>query len=276
MLAHEYNFTHTMQKENSYKIDKFKFKNEELARLTKRTTFRIEEFENSLRGIVLKKNSSILEIGSGTGHRAAVLAKRFPKSKVIGIDISETMVELSSKIFGAIPNLAFMKKNVNSLKEFGKEKFDLIYLRLVTQHLKHPDQIIALCYQSLKKGGRLIVEDVDRHLMTFYPSLDLWDDLYALAMKAHQKNGGDPYVGRKLYSYLNKSRFLKIDNLSYLHTGDESFFNLWVDDFAPSFFNNLSTEKRRVAKKCLSKMKQNNKDSPTSFTQVWFLYRAIK
>lgn len=46
------------------------------------------------------KNPSILEIGCGTGSNLAALARRFPQSRLVGVDLAAAMIERARKRLG--------------------------------------------------------------------------------------------------------------------------------------------------------------------------------
>lgn len=265
-----------MKHKNSYRIDGFAFKNDELSRLEKRTTFRIEQFENTLSSLRLKKGEKILEIGSGTGFRANLLANTFKSAHITAVDISKDMTAYSASKYSSVANLTFLNLDIETFLKKNSGEFSLIYFRLVAQHVGDALKLIRMCHSSLKSGGHLIVEDVDRQLMVFEPSTDEWDAIYMKAIKAHRNKGGDPFIGRKLASYITRAGFNKIANRSYLHHGDSDFFKVWADDFAPSFFNNLSNKDRTKGLSVLKLLKKRSDEVPVSFTQLWFLLVATK
>src|SRR4051812_43827104 len=118
-----------MKIRGSYKIDGFSFIDQEAKLLARRTQFRIEELERALTGIKLQRHTRILEIGSGTGHRAGLLARRFRSSEVVGVDVSDEMVRRSNKNFSGISNLTFQTNDIFGFAKAQSGTFDLIYMR---------------------------------------------------------------------------------------------------------------------------------------------------
>jgi len=81
------------------------------------------------RCIDLLKNSetpSILDIGCGSGAISITLGKEIPKSKVLGVDISEQALEVAkgNKEKNQATNVKFMKSDILSMVKY--KKFDLI------------------------------------------------------------------------------------------------------------------------------------------------------
>jgi S-adenosylmethionine-diacylgycerolhomoserine-N-methlytransferase len=66
---------------------------------------------------------SILELGSGTGHNLILLAKKFPNAQIIGIDVSEDMVQIARKATRNYPNIEI---RCTSFSDTSLPTFDLI------------------------------------------------------------------------------------------------------------------------------------------------------
>lgn len=60
----------------------------------------------------------ILEVGCGTGHNLILLTNRFPNAKIVGIDISEDMVEKARKATKMYPNIVIEHSPFPSVRQF--------------------------------------------------------------------------------------------------------------------------------------------------------------
>lgn len=60
----------------------------------------------------------ILEVGCGTGHNLILLANRFPNATIVGIDISEDMVEKARKATKMYPNIVIEHSPFPSVRQF--------------------------------------------------------------------------------------------------------------------------------------------------------------
>lgn len=77
----------------------------------------------------------ILEIGSGIGEISYRLASNYHNSEIVGFDISEQSIKMASDLFVA-PNLSFIRAdNIREAEFSKKEKFDLIFLMDVYEHI---------------------------------------------------------------------------------------------------------------------------------------------
>src|SRR5690348_6800350 len=102
------------KRKNSYKIEGFHDKKQEILRLKDRTKFKLGVFLDLLRSLPFKGPSKFLEIGSGTGDRSAVLARKFPASLVVGIDVSPMMTSLAKSTFKNLKNLDFINQDLEA------------------------------------------------------------------------------------------------------------------------------------------------------------------
>jgi SAM-dependent methyltransferase len=68
-----------------------------------------------------------LEIGTGTGTGALLIAREFPRARVRGVDISEEMIRRAKKRFGLDPEgrVAYRVADASSLP-YDDESFDLV------------------------------------------------------------------------------------------------------------------------------------------------------
>lgn len=99
---------------------------------------------------------SALDFGCGVGRVSRFLAKSF--EECYGVDISETMIVLAKKHNQGISNCKFVVNSEKNLSMFSNDHFDLIYSRIVLQHI--PERKIIKFYirefvRILKKKGLL-------------------------------------------------------------------------------------------------------------------------
>lgn len=86
------------------------------------------------------KPKRILEIGSGIGEICYRLATDYHNSEVVGFDISEQSIKIASDLFVA-SNLSFVRADrITEAKFSKKEKFDLIFLMDVYEHIPVDDR----------------------------------------------------------------------------------------------------------------------------------------
>ncbi len=120
-----------------------------------------EETKAIIKSINLKKNGTILEIGTGTGSFAIEVARHC--EKVIAIDVSPKMLEFAkqkARMMG-ISNVEFNHAGFLTYDHNG-EPLDAVVSQLALHHLPDFWKMIALkrIYQLLKNGGTFYLGDV--------------------------------------------------------------------------------------------------------------------
>ena len=73
-----------------------------------------------------------LDYGCGVGRLSRALAGAF--QKVMGVDISETMLSEARSINCGYDNLRFSRNDGDTLADVGSESVDFVYSNLVLQH----------------------------------------------------------------------------------------------------------------------------------------------
>lgn len=105
-----------------------------------------------------KEKSKILDIGTGTGELAIKIAIKFPKSKVIGNDISEGMInEAMVKVNRmGIKNIKFI---VSPVERLEVDRIDFAVSSVAFHHIKNKEYVISKICHALPKRGKLIIGD---------------------------------------------------------------------------------------------------------------------
>lgn len=100
--------------------------------------------------------SFALDFGCGLGRLTRALAAHF--ERVIGVDISNTMVAQARELNKGVSNAEFIQNDDPHLGRFPDSHFDLIYTARVLQHLPDPSTIedyVSEFIRVLKPGGLL-------------------------------------------------------------------------------------------------------------------------
>jgi ubiquinone/menaquinone biosynthesis C-methylase UbiE len=102
--------------------------------LTERTFDRIAPQWDSMRGpdslapfeaaleAVEAPVTDVLDLGTGTGSGAAIVVRRFPDARLVGVDLSEEMLDRAR---ANVPGAEFRRADASSLP-FADESFDLV------------------------------------------------------------------------------------------------------------------------------------------------------
>lgn len=110
----------------------------------------------------LKKHYSVLEIGSSTGNFLNAIKNLVNHS--VGIELDKKHMEFSKKHC----KLEVYNKSIEDLEL--NEKFDVIFMFQVFEHITNPIEFLNTCKKFLKPSGRIYVEvpNVDDALYSIY------------------------------------------------------------------------------------------------------------
>jgi len=97
---------------------------------------------------------SVISIGCGSGADAKYLKDK-GASRVVGVDISNDLIEIAKKNH---PDIEFHVMNMEHL-DFPDESFDLVYSSLVFHYLSSWAQALKEALRVLKSGGKFIFSD---------------------------------------------------------------------------------------------------------------------
>ena len=126
------------------------------------------------------KSSVILELGIGSGKAIQLVLQRFPKAKIYGLDISETMLSSAKKrnAKSVRQGRVQLKMNTISKMDLPDNSIDTLYTINTIYFWKDPEEAMIEVYRVLKNGAFFILsfnakEDMSREnypedLFTFY------------------------------------------------------------------------------------------------------------
>jgi ubiquinone/menaquinone biosynthesis C-methylase UbiE/broad specificity phosphatase PhoE len=124
---------------------------------------REQRIRHLLKFASLPKNLRILDVGTGTGRLALLLAEE-GASEVVGVDISPAMLEMAEylRLSSASPaaNRVSFRLAAAQQMPFRGESFDAIVCRLVLNHSHKPEQLVQEFVRLLKPGGILILAEL--------------------------------------------------------------------------------------------------------------------
>jgi len=111
------------------------------------------------------KYGSILDVGTGPGYLPIEIAKRAPKVKITGIDLTDRMIEIAKKKAenaGVVDQVHFEVGDGNKLR-FEDNTYDLVISSASSHHWKNPVRVLNECYRVLKPEKEAWIYDFDRN-----------------------------------------------------------------------------------------------------------------
>jgi ubiquinone/menaquinone biosynthesis C-methylase UbiE len=106
----------------------------------------------------------VLDVGSGGGQHAVQVVQERPDLRVVGIDIATTMVKRSRALAERAKvsdKVTFQLGDAQELP-FADESFDAVYCAGPLKQVSDKPRVLRECYRVLRRGGRLLVMDVNR------------------------------------------------------------------------------------------------------------------
>jgi tRNA (cmo5U34)-methyltransferase len=120
---------------------------------------------------------NILDIGAGTGLFSAMVLKRYPKSTITLLDISDNMLDVARHRFRGRSNVRF---HVGDYSQENLEgRYDIVVSALSIHHLSHTDKkdLYQRIFDALNRGGVFVNAEQVRgeSAWTHRRNLEYWD-----------------------------------------------------------------------------------------------------
>lgn len=144
---------------------------------------------------------TVLDVATGTGDMAILAARLLNTEKIIGIDISEGMLEIGRKKVEktGLQHIELLKGDSETIF-FDNGSFDAVTVAFGVRNFQNLELGLAEIKRVLKPGGKLIVLECTK------PKLPVIKNFYNLYL-----NVITPWIGRVIsknknaYQYLNES-----------------------------------------------------------------------
>ena len=108
--------------------------------------------------IAFRSSDKILDIACGTGEFERLILNEHPDQQMIGIDISEKMLQLAREKCRQHPNVAFLKADASALP-FPDQTFDLVISANSLHYFDKPGASLAEMRRVLLPTGSLVILD---------------------------------------------------------------------------------------------------------------------
>jgi demethylmenaquinone methyltransferase / 2-methoxy-6-polyprenyl-1,4-benzoquinol methylase len=163
----------------------------------------------------------ILDVATGTADVAIMASQLLNPDKIIGIDISQGMLDIGDKKIEklGLTNKIQLLKGDSEAINFDDNSFDAVTVAFGVRNFQQLEKGLSEILRVLKPGGKLVVLEFSK------PSLPFVKPLYQFYMKIVTPNMGKLFSkNRDAYKYLDESikkfpegkNFTQIlDNLGY-------------------------------------------------------------
>ena len=104
----------------------------------------------------IPQSESILDLACGTGILTEQIAKKFPKAKIVGVDITQDYLEIAKRKLSAYENVSLVNQDAEKLNL--NYKFDCITSSYIPKYCT-PEILVKSCLDHLKPNGKIIFHD---------------------------------------------------------------------------------------------------------------------
>lgn len=168
-----------------------------------------------LREMNLRGDEAIIDFGSGLGQFSRAMARAVPRGRVVGIERDEEQIagaKLLAEAEGEANLVEFRSGDVVDLDLADWGTYDVAHARFVLEHVREPVKVVRNMVRAVRKGGRIVLADDDHDVMRIYPEPAGFYDLWRAYMRTYDRNGNDPFIGRRLVSLLHEAGALPVRN----------------------------------------------------------------
>jgi len=192
---------------------------------SKRTAYKIVSM---IKPLGLNAGSWILDAGCGAGNITKVVRDNFRHSNVIGVDLSQKMVDAAN--LKQAFNLKFVRSNFFNFIPNLSPFFNLVMMSLFIHHLIDGRDQLAVdkAYGLLKKNGFVLIAEAippDEKIFDYY------QDIFRI------KERRNCYLLQDLLGLVENSGFMNIQFLTYRF---DISLNSWLND------HTLTSEKKAL------------------------------
>lgn len=126
-----------------------------------------EVMRNGYRRLAAKAASAIqsgkvLEVGPGPGYVSIEMAVLLPKVEIVGLDLSETMIEIATRNadeYDMSERVEFRQGDASQMP-FEESSFDFVISCGSLHHWEKPMQVFEEIHRVLKPGGSALIDDL--------------------------------------------------------------------------------------------------------------------
>lgn len=161
-----------------------------------------------LRELNLNGTERILDLGSGLGQFTRAMGRAVPDGAVVGVERDEQQLASAIRLAetaGEQELVEFRRGDVLQLElpqsEWGT--YDLARARFVLEHVRDPLRVVQNMVRAVRPGGRIVLADDDHEVLRLWPEPAGVSELWRAYMRTYDRNGNDPFIGRRLVSLLH-------------------------------------------------------------------------
>jgi ubiquinone/menaquinone biosynthesis C-methylase UbiE len=160
--------------------------------------------------LAIKGGESICDVGCGLGKLSAEIARRIGSIRVDGLERSPEYFAAARAATSSLPNCAIVQGDAHALP-YSNGQFDVTFCRYLLEHVAAPHDVAKEMIRVTKPGGRIVAQENDLHYVVYWPEIPGHDGLLRGFCRLQQILGGDPFIGRKLYTLFDTAETASVE-----------------------------------------------------------------
>ena len=116
--------------------------------------------KQSWRLLDIQPNDTVVDLACGIGYDVAELAKAYPETKFIGVDLSRRFLDIAKSNAKNVSNVSFMQGDARAIPLEDK-KCDAIRIDRSLQHIQNPGKVLNEMARVTVTGGRVVASEPD-------------------------------------------------------------------------------------------------------------------
>lgn len=176
----------------------------------------------------------VLDLATGVGAMAGELKQRWPKTRLMGVDLSPTQLRAARANH---PDVPVTRGDATALP-FKDGAFDRVHCSWLLEHVPSPVPVLREVRRVLAVGGRCHFVEVDNATFGMAPESAAVRETLEALNRAQQAAGGDPYVGRRLGALFHEAGFTEVTVSALAIDGDDAHPQMrqgFAEEFAEIF-----------------------------------------
>ena len=121
---------------------------------------RLEHYTRYYFALELVERKNVLDIACGEGYGSAILAKK--SKKVVGVDVSPTVISHAKKKYSKLDNLSFKEGSTDQIP-LNDNSVEVVVSFETLEHISQQDQMLSEIKRVLTKDGKLILSTPDKN-----------------------------------------------------------------------------------------------------------------
>jgi len=161
----------------------------------------------------LRPGQAAADLGCGPSGILGLLAGRVgPAGRVTGLEINPASVALARE-FAAEHGLANVEVMQGDARSTGlpADSFDLVHARTLLINIPDPGGVVAEMVRLARPGGWVVALEPDVAVSVCYPPHPAFDRLHDIFTVAFRRNGGDPWIGRRVPELLRRAGLEQVE-----------------------------------------------------------------